>query len=136
MAEKPKRGLHSPLRGRPSKYKEEFGQMLIDTCAKGGFIQTFCMEVDIHIDTLLDWTTKYPEFSESYKKARLAQEKHYMELGYGLATGRVKGQVAAWCFMMKNMFGWRDSKELELSGSTNNNQKLVIVSSEEAEENE
>jgi hypothetical protein len=122
----PRRGLHSkhPAAGRPSKYKPEYGLMLIEHCKAGGFIEGFCMDIDIHKETLLDWTVKFPEFSDSYKKARMAQEKHFLELGYGLATGQVKGQVAAWCFMMKNMFKWRDVQDIELNKVTT--QKLII----------
>lgn len=105
--------------GRPSKYKEEYGAMLIAHCKEGGFIERFALSIDVTKETLLDWTTKFPKFSDSYKKAREAQEAHFLELGYGLATGQVKGQVAAWCFMMKNMFKWRDSQHLEIREEQN-----------------
>ncbi len=114
---KARRGLNSKHPGgRPSKYKQEYGEMLIRHCKEGGFIERFACQIDVTVETLLAWTEKHPEFSESYKKARKAQEAHFLELGYGLATGQVKGQVAAWCFMMKNMFGWRDSQHLEHTG--------------------
>lgn len=122
---KGKRGLNSPLKvGRPSLYKEEYGQMLIDHLSKGGFVEGFSMKINVTVETLLDWTTKHAEFSESYKKARESQLEHFQKIGYGLATGQVKGQVAAWCFMMKNMFGWRDSQELQLQQQKGS--KLII----------
>lgn len=128
-----KRGVNSshpkPKMGRPSKYKEELGPMLVEHCKNGGFIEKFAIQNDLTKETLLDWTTKFPEFSDSYKKAREAQQAHFLELGYGLATGQVKGQVAAWCFMMKNMFGWRDVTDMKLEKNTT--KKLVIVMGED-----
>lgn len=121
---KKKRGLNSPLMGRPPKYKPEYCDMFIKHLKAGGFIEGFCLIIDTHKETLLDWTTKYPEFSDAYKKGREAQLEHFQKLGYGLATGQVKGQVAAWCFMMKNMFKWRDVQDIELNKTTT--QKLVI----------
>lgn len=125
MARKPSvRGANSPLMGRPSKYKPEYADMMINHMKAGGFFEGFAMSIDVHMDTLLDWTTKFPEFSDAYKKAKQAQLEHFQQMGYGLANGQVKGQVAAWCFMMKNMFKWRDVHDVELNKTTT--QKLVI----------
>lgn len=118
------RGANSPLRGRPSKYKPEYCEMMIAHTKAGGFFEGFAMSIDVTKETLLDWTTTYPDFSDAYKKASQAQLEHFQKLGYGLATGQVKGQVAAWCFMMKNMFKWRDVQEIDMNKTTT--QKLII----------
>lgn len=94
--------------------------MMIAHCKAGGFFEGFAMSIDVTVETLLDWTSKFPEFSEAYKRAKQAQLEHFQQLGYNLANGRVRGQVAAWCFMMKNMFKWRDSQHLEIREEQNN----------------
>jgi len=118
------RGVNSPLMGRPSKYKPEYCEMFVSHLAEGGFVEGFAMKIDVLVETLLDWTTKHPDFSDAYKKGRAAQLEHFQKLGYGLATGQVRGQVAAWCFMMKNMFKWRDVQEIDMQKTTT--QKLII----------
>ena len=119
------RGLNSKHPGgRPSKYKPEYCEQFIAHLKAGGFVEGFAMKIDVTCETLLDWTTKFPEFCEAYKRGREANLEHFKGLGYGLATGQVKGQVAAWCFMMKNMFGWRDSQELQLQQDKGS--KLII----------
>lgn len=119
--------------GRPSSYKEQYCDGIVKAFASGEvkFVEEYASSIGVHMDTLHEWRNKHPEFSEAFKKARQAQLIHFQEMGYGLANGRIKGQVAAWCFMMKNMFGWRDSIE---QTQTLNIKGIVFDSSDDEDE--
>lgn len=51
--------------GRPTKYKPEYCQQLIDWMSKGNSFWSFAAECDVCFDTLSEWTRVYPEFSEA-----------------------------------------------------------------------
>lgn len=51
--------------GRPTKYKPEYCQQLIDWMSKGNSFWSFAADVDVCFDTLSEWVRQYPEFSEA-----------------------------------------------------------------------
>lgn len=54
--------------GRPSKYKPEYCQMLIEHMAKGYLYESFAGVVETCWDTLYDWEVAHPEFLEAKKE--------------------------------------------------------------------
>jgi len=61
---------------------------------------------------LHEWKGKYPEFSESYKKAQLLQKDFLIQNGLcGLYN------AAAFCFVAKNCTDMRDKQEIDMSVS-------------------
>lgn len=118
--------------GRPTKYKQEYCQKIIDYFngepyeikiekfydKDGNVIREkeykvandlplmygFAAEIDVGHDTLLEWTKKIPEFSKAYKKARNLQKK------YLITNGLQKLYDTAFAiFTMKNITNWRDN---------------------------
>jgi len=90
--------------GRPSKYKPEYNQDLINyfnvdpyymdsdnkpVVGKFPTMARFALNCGVHVDTLHEWAhgkdkkgnLKHPEFSETYKKAKLFQEAYLYEAG-------------------------------------------------------
>jgi len=55
--------------GRPSLFKHEYCQQLIDHMAQGYSYTTFAAKTGTHLDTLYDWEKLYPEFLEAKKTA-------------------------------------------------------------------
>jgi len=55
--------------GRPTLYKKEYCQMLIDHMAQGYSYATFAATINTHRDTLHEWEQKHPEFSDAKKIA-------------------------------------------------------------------
>jgi len=51
--------------GRPTKYKEEYCQKLIDHMAEGYSFDSFAGIVDVNIDTLYEWAKVHEEFSDA-----------------------------------------------------------------------
>lgn len=103
------------MAGRPTDYKEEYCEMLIEHMSKGYSYTTFAAIVDCNLDTLYNWEKLNPTFSEAKKIAfnkcqifweRLAIENTMTTKNGGLNTG-------LWIFNMKNRFKWTDRVEVE-----------------------
>lgn len=119
--------------GRPTKYKEEYCDQLIEffdrpvTIKKkeqklsntGAVVEVenevlndpptfygFAAKLGVHMDSLTEWRNKYPKFSAAYKKAKALQANF---IAVGAMTG--KANTAFSIFMMKNNFKWTDRVE-------------------------
>ena len=128
--------------GRPTKYKQEYNQMMLDYFnqepykdevhenSKGDLkmvrvvvmlptLVGFACKIGVTRETLHHWAhTKdendshiHPEFSDTYNRAKAYQE--YILVANGLTGGYVPNFAI---FTAKNIIGWRDSKDLSVSG--------------------
>jgi hypothetical protein len=109
--------------GRPTSYKPEYNEMLIEHMSAGYSYQTFAAKIKVNLDTLYNWEKLFPEFSETKKEAfeqcRLFWEKQgidgvwditeFDEKGKPIKTKRLNSAV--WIFNMKNRFHWTDRVE-------------------------
>jgi len=50
-------------RGRPTKYRPEYCEMLKKHMSVGKAIYSFCAKIGINKETIREWVSKYPEFS-------------------------------------------------------------------------
>jgi hypothetical protein len=131
-----------PKLGRPTKYREEFVPMLLEyfsqppiktvtTVDKDGntvektvpalfpTLARFAANIGVTRETLHDWATLkdvsghllYPAFSYAYKKAKDLQEANLVE---GTLAGGYNSTFAI--FTAKNVLGWRDKVEQEITG--------------------
>lgn len=129
--------------GRPSKYKEEFSEDLIKYFdiepyevvtlkdAKGGerteliatkfpTLARFAAKIGVTRETLHDWATSkndegqlnHPDFSYAYKRAKDFQEALLVE---GAMAGAFQANFSI--FTAKNVLGWRDKTETEITGN-------------------
>lgn len=129
--------------GRPTLYKDEYVQQLIDffdvspfehvpgidkngnekmemVPAKFPTLARFAVNIGVSRDTLYEWSTaknedgslKHQEFSYAYKKAKDFQEAILVE---GTMAGAFQPTFAI--FTAKNVLGWRDKTEQEITGA-------------------
>lgn len=99
--------------GAPTKYKEEYNESMISffdtnpfdiidgklTPSKFPTLARFALNIGVHTDTLYEWAhgkdktnkLKHPEFSVTYKKAKLYQEAFLYEAGLVGAIDRTFG---------------------------------------------
>ena len=105
--------------GRPTKYKPEYCQAIIDyfdvpmfdAAGKANtppYLMNFAQSIGINTDTLYEWKAKHPEFSEAYS---IAQEKQKQIVMSHALTGGYNASFA-WRMMM-NMFGWRERQDID-----------------------
>lgn len=138
--------------GRPSKYDEKYVEELIKFFDvepyyelpilddKGNTVgikhipnkfptlARFATKVGVTRETLWDWATstnedgslKYPDFSNAYKRAKDFQEAILAE---GTMAGAFQANFAI--FTAKNVLGWRDKVEQEISGPNGKELKAV-----------
>lgn len=130
--------------GRPSVFKEEYSDKLIEYFDKVPFervplrdkngdekgfelvptmfptLARFATMVGVTRETLHDWATaknaegelKHPDFSYAYKKAKEYQEAILVE---GTMAGAFQANFSI--FTAKNVLGWRDKTEQEITGA-------------------
>ena len=113
--------------GRPSVYKPEYCQMLIDHMASGLSFESFAGLIGVCRATVYNFE-KHPEFLDAKKIAfernRLFWEKVGVE---GMFMGGKDNPFNAtvWVFNMKNRFNWSDKKETS-HNLTEDTKKLII----------
>jgi hypothetical protein len=75
----------------------------------------FAILIGVHVDTLIEWTKNFAEFSEAYKQSKAHQENW-------LAVNLNRNLIppAAGIFTAKNVIGWRDKQPDEVDVVINN----------------
>ena len=131
-------------RGRPTLFKEEYVDKLIQYFDKKAYerkplldkegnergsemvptdfptLARFATMIGVTRETLHDWATaknaegelKHPDFSYAYKRAKEFQEAILVE---GTMAGAFQANFAI--FTAKNVLGWRDKTEQEITGA-------------------
>ena len=97
--------------GRPTKYKPEYCDMIVEHFLDGGHMLTFAHEVSVSKQTLYDWCDKYPAFLDARERANNAAAVYLNNIAKGLMTGDLKGLHGTWSMNMKNRFNWSDKVE-------------------------
>jgi hypothetical protein len=141
--------------GRPTKYKEEYCDMLIEhfrvqpqimrsketyyadgtlkskeeypIAAELPTFQNFADKIDVNTDTLNEWTKKHEEFSDAYARAKQLQEHIWLVNGM---SNLYNAQFAQ--FFGKNCLGYKDKTETE-STNLNLNKDVSSLSDQELE---
>jgi hypothetical protein len=89
--------------GRPSAYRPEFCQDLIDWMAKGNSLGSFgaylrerypAEKLMVHRDTVNEWTHVHAEFSDAMKVAKAASARFYDDVGRSGMTGNLRRLVS------------------------------------------
>ena len=124
--------------GRPSKYKDEFCQQLIEHMGAGYSFESFSAVIDISLDRLYAWSSKendyfIPEFSEA-KRIAFAKNLHFWEKKgidgledqiefdeRGRKTYQKSLNSTVWIFNMKNRHRWKDRQEIEMEANITTN---------------
>jgi hypothetical protein len=110
--------------GRPTQYKEEYCELLIEFMKKGYSFEAFGAELSVAKKTLYLWLDKHPEFVHAKDIATSHSRKFWETIAIEACKGEIKIPAqAVWVFNMKNRFGWRDKLPEEISDKI---QPLVI----------
>ena len=100
--------------GRPTKYKPEFCQLLVEHMAKGYSFESFAGldEVDVDRDTLYEWRSTQEEFSDALRRGRSKQLlKDETTLNLGL-DNTLKVNHTLMSLKMFNCHNWKTKSEV------------------------
>lgn len=133
MADKPK---HDPRKtgamgGRPTKYRSEYCQMLLDHMGKQGLsFESFAGVVGVDRDTLYAWESKFKAFSDAKRQGLQANLLFWEKLGNAGTAGQLPGfNQSAWNVNMKNRHNWREKVDVDarVEGTINLNASIVGI---------
>ena len=100
--------------GRPTKFKEEYCQMLIEHMALGFSFESFAGLISVNQDTLHEWCKVHAIFSEAKKLAFAKCQLFWEAIGMeGLWSTKERSlNTGNYVFQMKNRFKWTDRVEV------------------------
>ena len=135
-----RRSIDMPA-GRPTKYKEEYGELVYKLCLLGATDSDMADIIGVTEQTFNNWKTDHPEFFESIKRgkeiadANVASRLYERAMGYAHPEDKIfnnqgKEMVVptikhyppdptAAIFWLKNRqrANWRDKQDIEHSGN-------------------
>ena len=125
-------------RGRPTKYKPEYCQAIINyfdrpilniqgNANDPPFFLNFCLGIEINQDTMHEWISKHPDFSEAYK---VAKEKQKEFIIINALQNRYNASFA-WRMMM-NVHNWREKSDNVHTGKDGKELFPVLTEKEKA----
>lgn len=78
--------------GRPTKYKPEFCNLLIEHMKRGLSFESFGAEdgVGVSKETLYNWLERHKEFLDARKRGFPYLEAYYIKTGQSIATGQMR----------------------------------------------
>ena len=102
--------VKAPVIGRPTLFREEMCQMVVDLMYEGASIEDLQSYLGVHKDTIYQWIKKHPSFADAIKLGRGLSEGWWSILGRENLWNK-EFSPALWYMNMKNRHGWRDKFE-------------------------
>lgn len=104
--------------GRPTKYRPEMCQQVIDYMKEGKSLTQVSVLLGISKETLYQWKDTYPDFSDAIKVGIDAAQAWWEEFGQQkIGEGSNAMNATAYIFTMKNRFkDYSDTIKTEHSG--------------------
>lgn len=121
---------------RPSKYKAEYCDLLIQRAREGASLTEFCAEVGISRQTLHNWKDSHPEFLDAYIRAEV-EGRAYWERWLrteGITDSRINAPLVK--LYLANRFGMSDKQSVDHTSSdgTMRPTRIEIVAGGESED--
>lgn len=79
--------------GRPTAYREEYCELLINHMRQGGTLESFGSIAHCSIQTVYNWMEQHPEFLEARKRGMPLLHAFYENMGKTIATGQLRRLV-------------------------------------------
>lgn len=103
--------------GRPTDYKPEYCDMIIDHMSTGKSLTSFAASIDTHRAVVYDWAKANKPFHDAMKKAQAKCQAYWEsqgQAGVWNKDGEAKINPAIWIFTMKSRFGMSDQPKQEI----------------------
>lgn len=120
---KAKGSKNEPARGagRPTTYKPEYCETVIELGKKGYSRVEIAEALDVHRDTLQEWAKVHPEFSVASRRSEQAAQACLERMGRtALETPHQPFNTGLYTRTMSVRFpaDWRESKDVNVGGQT------------------
>lgn len=103
--------------GRPSDYKPEYCQQVIDNAKEGKFLFEFANKIEKNESTLYEWANEHEEFSKAIDLAKQICKGEWVNVGRKLISDpSAKHDAKPWGVIMNNLHGWDRTAKVEVSG--------------------
>lgn len=101
--------------GRPTDFKPEYGNLILESMAEGLSLAAAAAEIGIHRQRVYEWVERHPEFADTVK---LAQVKRQLFLERRLLKAEQGPVVTSTIFALKNAGAedWREKVEQTVVG--------------------
>ena len=114
-----KEGEVKPKMGRPTNYKPEYCDKIIEIMAQGYSLEAASAKLDIPHRCIYDWQAKHLDFSQAIHEGRIKALAWWEERAMNTASGS-PGNSQIISLGLRNRSrsasGWIDSQKQELSG--------------------
>lgn len=102
--------------GRPTKYKPEFCDKVIEVGSYGGWLSEMAEACDVHRSTMDEWAEHHPEFSEALTRAKQKAQAWFEREGRtGLTADKFNSQL--WAKQMSARHRDEYTERRELTGA-------------------
>lgn len=100
------------MAGRPTIYKEEYNDLVIDLMKEGASITEVAAEIGVSRQTIYDWQEANPEFLYTIKKGFELCEAWWERQGRKNLQNK-EFSYTGWYMNMKNRFKWSDRMQTD-----------------------
>lgn len=103
-------------RGRPTDYKAEYGNEILELMATGLSLAASAAALGFHRQRVYEWMERHPDFADTVK---LAQVKRQLFLEKRLLSAEAGPVVTSTIFALKNAGpeDWREKQEIDHKSS-------------------
>lgn len=103
---------------RPTEYKQEYCEQVIEHGKAGKSIAWMASFFDVNKDTIYEWAKVHPEFSDALTRAKAHSQAWWEDKGQAGMESPGFG-ASVWSRSMAARFpeDWRESKGVELTGA-------------------
>ena len=111
-----------PPIGRPTTFKEEYCELLIEHMAKGLSIQSFAGTIGASNQAIHEWFDRHQSFADAKHIGMEKNRLFYERAGVGGMLGKIKNfNATVYVFNMKNRFpkDWNDRSQIDQTINAN-----------------
>jgi transposase len=108
--------------GRPSLYKPEYCEQVIELGKLGKSIEQICYDLNTPVRTLYEWRDRYPEFSQALEDAKFFEQAWWESQAHAYMVETKDGpklNASLWSRSMAARFPkkYRESTKTEITGA-------------------
>jgi hypothetical protein len=116
--------------GRPSKYKPEFCDLVVQQMSQGYSAEACAGDMDISKETLYRWIREIPEFCDAVGRGMSLGRKFWEKIGIAGTLGQIQRfNSSTYMFLMRNRFGYNenpaDTQRAQITETQENVEELL-----------